>query len=97
MYDRVCRDCETRYTPPTPIWMAVVGLFLGMMFMLVGAAIGTFAIVDGIGQRPQDPDFGELIIMTLGVTVVSLSLVAMGGTAVMTSFRHFRRGDDENK
>jgi RsiW-degrading membrane proteinase PrsW (M82 family) len=97
VYDRVCRDCETRYTPPTPIWMAVVGLFVGMVILLVGAAIGTFAIVDGVGQRPQDLDFDELILTTVGATVATVSLVAIGGTAVITSVQHFRKGNDENE
>lgn len=35
-WDRVCKACETRYTPPTPMWAAVVFLLLG--FLLVGFA-----------------------------------------------------------
>ena len=33
--NRVCLDCQTRYTPPTPIWGAVV--FLGAGGLLAGA------------------------------------------------------------
>ena len=93
MHDRVCRDCETRYTPPTPIWMAVVGLFVGMVILSVGAAMGTFAIFDGVGQRPQDLDFG----FSMRAVVVVVVLVAIGGTAVITSVQHFRKGNDENE
>jgi hypothetical protein len=95
VHDRVCRDCETRYTPPTPIWMAIAGLLVGLVILSVGAAIGTFAIVDGIGQRPQDLDFDELMITTVGATVGTVALVAIGGTAVVTSVQHFRKGNDE--
>jgi hypothetical protein len=93
VYDRVFRDCETRYTPPTPIWMAVVGLSVGMLILSVGAAVGTFAIIDGVGQRPPDIEFGFYMRAVVAAVVV----VAIGGTAVITSVQHFRKGNDENE
>jgi len=35
-WDRVCRECETRYTPPTPLWAAVVFLAVGFLFVVIG-------------------------------------------------------------
>ncbi|MBY0456130.1 MAG: hypothetical protein K2V38_02205 [Gemmataceae bacterium] len=36
-WDRVCKDCGTRYTPPTPGWAAVV--FLGAGLLLAGFGV----------------------------------------------------------
>jgi hypothetical protein len=33
-WDRACKSCGTRYTPPTPTWAAVVFLVIG--FLLAG-------------------------------------------------------------
>lgn len=40
-WDRVCKACETRYTPPTPIWAAVIFLLIG--FLLAG--FGFFSVL----------------------------------------------------
>jgi hypothetical protein len=72
--------------------MAFVGLFVGMVFLLVGAAMVTFLIVD-VGQRPQDIEFD----FYMRAVVACVVLVATGGTAVITSVQHFRKGNDENE
>jgi hypothetical protein len=46
-YDRVCKACETRYTPPTPVAGAVAMLAVGLVMLTlagVGAAISLVAI-----------------------------------------------------
>jgi hypothetical protein len=43
-WDRVCRACETRYTPPTPIWAAVV--FLAIGFPMAG--FGFISLIAGL-------------------------------------------------
>jgi hypothetical protein len=37
--DRVCKACSTRYTPPTPVWAAVV-------FILAGLLLGGFGAIN---------------------------------------------------
>lgn len=29
-WDRVCKECGTRYTPPTPVWAGWVFIFAGL-------------------------------------------------------------------
>jgi hypothetical protein len=33
--DRECKSCGTRYTPPTPLWAAVVFIAIGVLILLV--------------------------------------------------------------
>jgi hypothetical protein len=42
--DRKCKDCGTRYTPPTPTWAAVVFIVLGCVLM-GGSAVLTVVSV----------------------------------------------------
>lgn len=35
-WDRVCKECDTRYTPPTPVWAGVVFILAGLPLVLVG-------------------------------------------------------------
>jgi len=42
--DRKCKDCGTRYTPPTPTWAAVIFIVLGC-FLMGGSVVGTVAMV----------------------------------------------------
>jgi hypothetical protein len=34
--DRKCLECQTEYTPPTPLWAALVFIILGVPLALVG-------------------------------------------------------------
>ena len=34
--DRVCRTCNTRYTPPTPVWAAALFLLAGVALPFLG-------------------------------------------------------------
>lgn len=33
--DRVCKSCGTRYTPPTPLWAAVLFIVIGACILVV--------------------------------------------------------------
>lgn len=46
--DRVCKVCPTRYSPPTPVWGAVVfllstGVFWLLGFLLIGLLFNPFS------------------------------------------------------
>jgi hypothetical protein len=43
--DRVCRACNTRYTPPTPVWAAVLFLLAGLTLPFLGLVL-TSLLVD---------------------------------------------------
>ena len=36
VFDRVCSDCGTRYSPPTPTWAGVVFLLAGLLLSIFG-------------------------------------------------------------
>jgi hypothetical protein len=38
--DRVCQSCGSRYSPPTPVWAAVVFILIGLPL----AAFGAFSL-----------------------------------------------------
>jgi hypothetical protein len=47
--DRVCRACNTRYTPPTPVWAGIVFLLAGLTlpflgFVLTGLLVHPFSL-----------------------------------------------------
>jgi hypothetical protein len=37
--DRVCKGCQTRYTPPTPAWAGIVFIIVGMVFVAIVAVL----------------------------------------------------------
>ena len=37
--DRKCKECGTRYTPPTPRWAAIVFIILGLLIGMVSAVV----------------------------------------------------------
>lgn len=45
--DRVCKACESRYTPLTPAWAGVVFILIGLLL----AAFGGFAVVNHLASR----------------------------------------------
>jgi hypothetical protein len=84
-YDRVCRGCGTRYTPPTPLWVAVLVIVSGILLVLPGiVAIGaviTMAITNAQG--------------TLGSLLASSCLVPpsiLGVTCIVHGWRSIGRG-----
>lgn len=74
VYDRICHECETRYTPPTPNWMAVVGIGSGLMILVI---IVSFVVFAGPLLK-----VGELVKL---VTVVVIPVTI----AILAGMRHF--------
>lgn len=44
-WDRVCKACDTRYTPQTPVWAAIVFLMAGFLLVLAFGIGGVLAIL----------------------------------------------------
>jgi hypothetical protein len=42
--DRVCRACNTRYTPPTPAWAVVVFLLAGLAIPFLGLIVTSLLV-----------------------------------------------------
>jgi hypothetical protein len=42
--DRVCRACNTRYTPPTPAWAGVLFLLAGLTLPLLGFVLTSLLV-----------------------------------------------------
>ena len=57
--DRVCKECGTRYTPPTPAWARMVFVGLGLVFLVVGVALGIVFLTD----EPQRLKGGLLLLI----------------------------------
>lgn len=49
MHDRVCKECGTCYTPPTPIWARI--LFVGIGILAACAGVFMFIFNTGQGRR----------------------------------------------
>jgi hypothetical protein len=71
-WDRVCKACETRYTPPTPIWAAVVFLLLGLLLtgfaafsLLLQAARGNGYVLGGVPAMAFDGFLGFLGLLAI--------------------------------
>lgn len=62
--DRICNGCGMRYTPPTPVWAAIIFLVLGAVFILGSVGNLLFAV----SPRISPSIFGLL----LGVAALSL-------------------------
>jgi hypothetical protein len=50
-WDRVCRACSTRYTPPTPVWGRAVFAVIGT----AAAAFGAWGLYDTFA-RAKEPN-----------------------------------------
>jgi hypothetical protein len=42
--DRVCRACNTRYTPPTPVWAGILFLLAGLTLPFLGFALTSLLV-----------------------------------------------------
>ena len=81
--DRVCRACNTRYTPPTPVWAAVLFIVIGAIILLVNIAAVWVGFVMG-------GDFW----LALRTYVFLLLTLATGAGCVVYGLRRLRRQDD---
>jgi len=71
--DRICKKCGTRYTPPTPLWAALVFIIGG--FLVAVAGLGMLVL------QLRSLNFGPI---ELGIAAV---LIGMGGLSVFHGFR----------
>lgn len=45
-WDRVCKACGTRYTPPTPMWAGGAFILLGLVLAVIGGVSVVFRLRD---------------------------------------------------
>jgi hypothetical protein len=81
--DRVCKSCGTRYTPPTPVWAAVLFIVIGVLILLVDLAVVGVGFVVG-------RDFWH----ALRVYIFLLATLSTGVGCVVYGLRYLRRQDD---
>src|SRR5947209_227742 len=67
--DRICAECQTRYTPPTPIWAAWVFVAAGSLLA------GTMALA--ILLRAADPSPWMILGMIVEVPLGIMGLLAV--------------------
>ncbi len=46
-WDRICSACQTRYTPPTPIWAAILFILVGLPMVGVGTTSVILRVLNG--------------------------------------------------
>ena len=46
-WDRVCKGCNTRYTPPTPIWAGIVFIVIGLPLLSMSAVDIFIRLING--------------------------------------------------
>ena len=68
-HDRVCNSCGTRYTPPTPIWAALIFLAAGLLLAGFG---GVSVFVRAASENPLQVPAGlcEAFLGVLGVLAI---------------------------
>jgi hypothetical protein len=74
--DRVCKECGTRYSPPTPLWAALVFIVGGLLLAGAGAIFFFVFVLSLRGGRFPAID----IALEVGIMV-------MGGLAAAHGFR----------
>ena len=66
--DRVCTACGMRYTPPTPIWAAIVFILVGVL--LAGAFGLSWIIGFAVGRLPGPALACEGFLIFLGIMAI---------------------------
>ena len=83
-YDRKCTACDTRYTPPTPLWAAVVFIVLGILMIAFGiemlVVLGGLQVGVGIALR-------TLVWGIILPTVFGLSCIIYGIRGLIRALR----------
>lgn len=57
--DRICRDCETRYIPPTPRWA-------GLVFISIGLIMGSIGVIGFFLSLPGSSSVALIVSVFLG-------------------------------
>ncbi len=74
VYDRICKECDTQYTPPTPRWMFAAAIPIGVVL----AAISVY----GMYRRDALTDLaiarGWLWLICIAVAFLGVATVIMG-------------------
>jgi hypothetical protein len=73
-WDRVCRECETRFTPPVPRWGGFLYIFVGSLItlpsiVLVPALVSSL-IAGEIPRRPVGMVVGVVVCLGVGVPTI---------------------------
>jgi hypothetical protein len=74
--DRVCSDCQIQYTPPTPLWAAIVFIVAGLIPLLLGM-FGIIATVIVEHDQGKNMNATPLFVMG-GLTVLGVFAIAHG-------------------
>lgn len=80
--DRICAKCSTRYTPPTPIWAAI-------LFVIIGSAFLVASMLDVLSVCAELAD-GKLLPARLIATGIVFGLAIAGGFAIRHGIRCLR-------
>jgi hypothetical protein len=83
---RTCTVCGTRYTPPTPLWEAVVSIVLGILFVLPGIVTIGVGIKEAITMQQ-----GAFALLFIGGMCVCLPS-PLGIACILHGWRYFLRG-----
>ena len=73
--DRVCKSCQTRYTPPTPVWAAIVFIGIGFLLILVGTIFAPLAISSFFFKHDPLASLGQSLRLIAIASVGILCLV----------------------
>jgi hypothetical protein len=85
-HDRVCRGCGTRYTPPTPLWVAVLLIASGVFLALPG--IVTIGVVIKMAITMQQGTIGAVLAFWWCVAISFL----FGSRFIVHGWRSIGRG-----
>jgi hypothetical protein len=81
--DRECKSCGTRYTPPTPLWAAVVFIAIGALILLVD--------IIGVGVYFA---WGGTFWVALKTYIFVMMTLSTGVGCIVYGLRCIRRQDD---
>ena len=74
-HDKICLDCDTRYSLPVPKWASLTMSALGPLVMLGGAALAIFSLL----ERPSGK-----------AAFVSMLLIGCGGALAFLGIKTFK-------
>jgi predicted Zn finger-like uncharacterized protein len=72
-WDRICKACGTRYTPPTPLWAALLFILTGVLFGGLGASIllvGAYVSAVNHTKSDESPPLFPFGLIVVGALVM---------------------------